>query len=120
VSIHRRDRRGACDLGEELEEEKGLMEDIGADDIAFLGPALVALRKRRKMTVRAVSTRIRRSLSMIYRYEQGEREIGSRDLLRYLKAVRASLADLHDVMKVLRMLRSGSEWEPEPNGDLTE
>jgi transcriptional regulator with XRE-family HTH domain len=96
------------------------MEEGDDDDFEFLGPALVALRKRREMTARAVSTKIKRSYTVISRYEQGEREISSRDLLKYLKAVRASLADLHDVMRVLRMLRSGSEGEPEPNGDPTE
>jgi transcriptional regulator with XRE-family HTH domain len=120
VSFIRCDRRGAYQLGEKLEAEKGLMEDNDADDYVFLGPALAALRKRREMTVRAVSAKIKRSYGVISRYEQGEREIGSRDLLKYLKAVRASLADLQNVMRILRMLRSGSEWEPEPNGDPTE
>ena len=103
-------------MGEKPEGEEGVMEESDGDDFAFLGPALVALRKRRKMTARDVSTRIKRSFSVISRYEQGERDISSRDLLRYLKAVRASLGDLHEVMMVLRMLRSGSEWEVEPNG----
>ena len=92
------------------------MAERDDDDFEFLGPALAALRKRREMSARAVSSQIKRSYSVISRYEQGERDIKSRDLLRYLKAVGSSFSELHDVMKVLRMLRSGSDWEPEPKG----
>jgi transcriptional regulator with XRE-family HTH domain len=96
------------------------MEENDVDDYAFLGPALAALRKRREMTVRSVSAKIERSSGVISRYEQGEREIGSRDLLKYLKAVGASLSDLQNAIRVFRMLRSRSDWEPGPNGDPTE
>jgi transcriptional regulator with XRE-family HTH domain len=83
------------------------------DDFEFLGPALVVLRKRDRKSARAVAKEMERSPAVISRYEQGGRDISSRDLLRYLKVVGASLAELHLALKVLKMLRSGPESEPE-------
>ena len=85
------------------------MDHGNGDDFEYLGPALAALRTVRRKTVKAVSKELKISSSVLSRCEKGERDLSVHDLFRYLRAVNASLEDLHLVMGVLKFTRSLSD-----------
>lgn len=82
---------------------------VGPDDLELLGRALAALRKRTGKSGRDVAGAMGCSASVISRYEQGQRDLSIRSVLRYLRVVNASLVELHNTMEILRMLRAGEE-----------
>lgn len=75
------------------------------DDFEYLGPALATLRKRRSIPVRSMAEQLGVSASLLSRCESGRRDFSSRELLRYLEIVRATLTELHVAMDVFKYTR---------------
>lgn len=78
------------------------------DEYEFLGPALAMLREMARISVRSVSSELGMSVSVLVSCEKGNRELSGKELLKYLKTIKASLEELYLVMDVLRFTRSRS------------
>lgn len=75
------------------------------DDFEYLGRGLATLRKRRNIPVKSVAEQLGVTASVLSRCETGRRELGTRELLKYLEIVRATLTELDVAMNALKYMR---------------